>query len=144
MRLHLFAGLLIAVAVVPVAAADKDDKDKIQGAWHVVSGEDDGKNLARKDVKGTEVVITADKITVMENGKKRVMTYKLDPDKKPRHIDLTTVEGSDEGKMAPGIYDLDANRLRICFAEPGGERPKDFDPKKGSKEMRFVMRRDRK
>jgi uncharacterized protein (TIGR03067 family) len=121
---------------------DNADREKIVGNWTVVSGQEDGKALPAEKVKGSHVVITKDTITVHEeNNQKRVMSYKLDPSTTPRQIDLTTTEGSDKGKTSHGIYALEEDTLKICFALPGKDRPKEFTSKEGSKAMLFVMKR---
>jgi uncharacterized protein (TIGR03067 family) len=118
------------------------DQEKLVGTWTVVTGEEDGKALPAEKVKGKRVVITKDSITVHEdNNEKRVMSYKLDANATPKRIDMTTVEGSDKGKTSHGIYSLEGDTLKICFAQPGQERPKDFTSKEGSKTMMFVMKR---
>lgn len=124
------------------ANADNADRDRLVGNWTVVSGQEDGKALPAEKVKGSRVVITQDSWTVHEeNNQKRVMAFKIDPSTTPRHIDFTTTEGSDKGKTSQGIYSLEGDTLRIAFAQPGQDRPKDFNTKEGSKAMGFVMKR---
>jgi len=48
--------------------------------------------------------------------------------KKPKQIDAT----SQDGKVMLGIYDLGANRYKVCFAPAGKPRPNDFSSKPGS------------
>jgi uncharacterized protein (TIGR03067 family)/uncharacterized protein (TIGR03000 family) len=114
------------------------DRDRIVGNWTVVSGEDNGKPMPAEKVKGSRVTISKDNITVHEENQKRVMSYKLSQNTTPKQIDLTTVEGSEQGKTSQGIYSLDGDNLKISF---GQERPKDFATKEGSKDMTFVMKR---
>lgn len=118
------------------------DREKIVGNWTVLSGQEDGKPLPAEKVKGSRVVITKDSITVHEeNNQKQVMSYKLDPSTTPTQIDLTPTEGSEKGKTSHGIYALEGDNLKICFALPGQQRPKEFTTKEGSKAMMFVMKR---
>jgi uncharacterized protein (TIGR03067 family) len=124
-----------------VAGANAD-REKLVGDWTVLSGQENGKALPAEKVKGKRVVITKDTITVHEeNNQKRVMSYKLDATANPKQIDMTTTEGSDKGKTSHGIYALEGDSLKICFAQPGHERPKDFTTKEGSNDMMFVMKR---
>jgi hypothetical protein len=41
------------------------------------------------------------------------------------------IEGQFEGKTMLGIYDLQGDTLRFCFADPGKERPTNFTTKAG-------------
>jgi uncharacterized protein (TIGR03067 family) len=117
------------------------DQEKLLGSWTVVSGQEDGKALPPEKVKGSHVVITKDTLTCQEENQKRVMTYKLDSSTTPKQIELTTTEGSDKGKTSHGIYSLDGDALKICFAQPGNDRPKEFTSKEGSKAVSFVLKR---
>jgi len=141
-------GLLgIGIAVLTcglLLGADKAadaDRDKLQGEWVVVSGQENGKEVPAEKVKGMKMTVNQDRITVDEGKGKRVMNYKLDATQTPKAIDMTTVEGSDKGKMSQGIYELDGDKLKICFAMPDKERPKNFSPKENSQEMLFIMKR---
>src|SRR5262249_22649487 len=125
----LAAFLLFAVAL---PADDRGEQDKLQGTWAVTSGEEGGKPLPAAKVDGGQVCITKARVRVRNKEDNREMTYKLDPSKQPKTIDLTTAEGPDKGKTAHGIYVLDGDTLKICFAPPGKERPADFSTKPGS------------
>jgi uncharacterized protein (TIGR03067 family) len=117
------------------------DQEKLLGNWTVVSGQEDGKALPPEKVKGSQVVITKETLTCQEETQKRVMTYKVDSSTTPKQIELTTIEGSDKGKTSHGIYALDGDALKICFTQPGNDRPKEFTSKEGSKAMSFVLKR---
>lgn len=53
-------------------------------------------------------------------------TYRLDPSKKPRAIDLTSTSGETKGRTYLGIYELDGDALKICFSEYEQDRPREF------------------
>ena len=52
-------------------------------------------------------------------------------------------EGPGKGKTMLGIYELTGDTYKVCFALPGGERPKEFASKPGSKTMLIVMKREK-
>jgi uncharacterized protein (TIGR03067 family) len=124
-----------------VAGDAAKDQDKLQGTWKIVAGNEAGTTIPAERVKGTRMVVAGNTMSVQERGEKREMTFKLDPLKEPRAIDLTTTTGKDKGATAPGIYSLEGNTLKIAFAMPGKERPVNFAPRRGSGEMLFVMKR---
>jgi hypothetical protein len=40
-----------------------------------------------------------------------------------------------------GIYELSGDELKICLADPGADRPKEFASAKGSKATYMVLKR---
>jgi uncharacterized protein (TIGR03067 family) len=78
---------------------------------------------------------------VYEQDKQRELTFTLDVAKEPKTIDLTMVSGKEKGTISRGVYALDGNTLKICFAPPGRPRPASLLPSQGSADMLFVMKR---
>jgi RNA polymerase sigma-70 factor (ECF subfamily) len=109
----------------------KTDKEKLQGAWVPVAVVTEGKKRSEQEIKDKnfEMVFSGDKVTVPVKGDKQEVTYKLDPSKKPKHIDWQ-MPGD---KVAKGIYLLEGDTLKVCVSEDGEERPTEFESKEGSK-----------
>lgn len=124
-------------------AAVKKELELLQGAWKVTSAERDGKpdDLSKNAV----ITFTKDsKLTVkLADGKSAASSFKLDPAQKPKAIDYTPTDGPDKGKTHLGIYSLEGDTLKICRADAGKERPKDFTTKADSARMLFVLQRDK-
>jgi uncharacterized protein (TIGR03067 family) len=119
------------------------DKEKLQGTWLVVGGEERGEKIADADLKMADMrfIIEGDKIraTVGDKDKGKGGTFKLDPSKKPKEIDLI-----DDKETVKGIYSLDGDTLKLCLAKGGNDRPSDFTTKKGDGRGLFVLKRDKK
>src|SRR5206468_7845297 len=64
-------------------------------------------------------------------------TIKLDATKKPKQMDAT----STEEKVMLGIYKLDGDRYKVCFAPTGKPRPSEFASKPGSGNLLQVWKR---
>ena len=73
-------------------------------------------------LSGIKIKFVGDKLVLDLFGTKTEGTFKLDPTKKPRTIDLTL-----DDKTSQGIYELNGDSLKIVLAEPGQPRPKDFN-----------------
>ncbi len=135
-----------------VAAAPKDDAtkekppadadaDKIQGTWVAVSAEMDGKAAPAEAIKDLTLVVSADKVAFNPGGEDRQSTYKLDPTKTPKRIELTPLDGPAKGKMVHCLYELDGDRLKLCLLNGPGEEPKEFATTPGSNLRLLVLER---
>ena len=126
--LALAAGLLVAAA--PDDA--KNDLKKLDGTWVLASGENDGKKISADTLKTGQLTIDGDKHTVKVGDTTYKGTHKLDPTAKPKTIDITPTNGDNKGKTSLGIYDLDGDTLKICWAPAGKDRPTEFKSADGS------------
>jgi uncharacterized protein (TIGR03067 family) len=145
----LFAVGVAALAFLPLSAADKDkdkepaklDPAKLIGNWHFVSGEADGKKVPEDHFKDAAVEITKETLTLKTSEGDYVMKYKLDVDKSPCRISMEITKGPQgEGSKAEGIIELKDGQLKLCYPPMGGDAPKDFTSKEGSKLHSFVLK----
>ncbi|OAI48441.1 hypothetical protein AYO44_06920 [Planctomycetaceae bacterium SCGC AG-212-F19] len=154
------AGFL-AAAVLTSAQEPSQDHKAIQGTWLVVGYDQDGKQPPAEILKKMKMVIQADKITIkprlvvevvpftkdkvkfsLDDGKSDESQFKLDPSKKTKVLDLTWRGDRGETKTTKGMYLLDDNTLRICFALAHQNRPKKFPDEPKSGLVRMVLKRD--
>jgi RNA polymerase sigma factor (sigma-70 family) len=133
--------------------ADKptDDKVAIQGVWRIAGLEEGGKeapdNEETKRMKTAQMVISADKITVkMEGQEDKPCSYKIDPSKKPKELDVTPLVGPDteKDKLVPGVYSLEGDILKFCLPEPTtSTRPTEVATKDGGKTILITLKREK-
>ena len=114
-----------------------DDQEKIQGTWALASGERGGKALPDEVTKHVKLVFAGNKITTKNKERQTEATFKLDPKKVPKEIDLDM-----DGSIGKGIYQLDGDTLKIAHGEVGDARPKEF-PKMGSGLTVLVLKREK-
>jgi uncharacterized protein (TIGR03067 family) len=147
MKLHVVAVLTAAMLLLGAAAGqEKGDQDQIQGEWTIVSLESGGKKPPEEFLKEMRMIITKDQMIFAKGDKKKEpVTFKLDPGKKPKWINLTAKEAGME-IMFPGIYELKGDELKICFTaeKEKAERPKEFTSAEGSRHVLFVLKREKK
>ena len=142
-RLAPIRPLLGLLLVCPPLGADtpRGDEKQIQGKWAVVSFQDAGRRTPAP--KPDAVVIEGNKLKITEGGREQEITFTLDPSQKLKHIDLTAPRNKD--KVNLGIYELDGDKLKICFnAKPGGERSTAFESKRDTPNtVLIVLKRDK-
>ena len=138
----------IAVLLLPLAgllsAADEGTKAelaKMKGTWQGVSGEVDGRKANPMELEKTFLVIEGDRYTLQLPDAVRKGTFKIDPAKSPKQIDVTAADGPDKGKTMRGIYELKGATLRYCLAQPQKDRPTEFTSKAGSGHVLYVHKR---
>lgn len=143
------SALMIAVLVLiaPVMAQDATDKERVQleGEWSMVSGEANGVSMPEATVKTGKRIAKEGKTTISFAGRIYFKAkYRIDPTKKPKAIDYTMTEGPTKGKTHLGIYELDGDTVKFCFAAPGKDRPTEFTAKEGSQQTLSVWKRLKK
>jgi uncharacterized protein (TIGR03067 family) len=119
--------------------AGKTDQDKFQGTWTFVSGERGGKPLPGDDVKDRKITFSGNKMKMKNKDQEREVTFKLNPDKKPKEIDVDF-----DGQIGKGIYQLDGDTLKVAHGELGDPRPTEFASKADSKVTLVVLKREKK
>ena len=104
-----------------------DDLKNIQGNWQVTHSEDNGKVAPQALLNNLQMIITKKKMSLqMAGGNMYRSTFKLDATTTPKSMDMTK-----NGKTIYGIYEIQGDTLRMCFAKESQPRPTsfDFDPK---------------
>lgn len=121
MRHALALLLLVASAIAaPVPKALKKqlpDPERFVGTWDVLTTEQNGQPLANHAKVWT---IDPDLKMKSVHAGERVLnwTLKIDPDKRPKEIDIGSYKG---------VYEFDGDELRVAYTTGGG-RPTTFDP----------------
>ena len=130
-------------------ADDKADLEKevrkFQGTWTFESSETGGKELPADQLKGLILIFEGAKHTVKKGDEViQVGTQKLDPSKSPKSIDVTVTQGPNKGAVMLGIYEIDADTLKVCFVPQGKKRPTEFKSAPGSENFVNVHKRVKK
>lgn len=125
----LLALLVLALPLCTAAASVPRDEYEVErtdleGTWRVIVvkiGEEE--SSVPKGEEDWCLVVKQNRVTVTTI--KDRWFYRIDPGRKPAHIDRLA-DGTPGAKVVNrGIYRLSGNRLTICWGA-GGSRPKDF------------------
>ena len=136
-------GMPVAVLVILAIAnrlpgqeggAKKTEAKELNGVWKAESLATDGKELDKEVFDKWRWVVEGDKMTWSDGrGVEVIETFVVNPDKKPKEIDLTVTDGDDKGKQNKAIYSLEGDVLTICKPVGyGKERPTTFVSTPGS------------
>ena len=143
--------LLTGIAVLAAAddekqTAIKKDRKQYEGTWRVVSLEINGNKSTEEDANKITVANKADGVWILEVDGKKITegTSELDPTRKPKTIDFMETEGDNKGRIVLGIYELEDNTRKLCYAQPGKDRPAEFAAPAGSGHTLVVFKREKK
>jgi uncharacterized protein (TIGR03067 family) len=138
-------GALLLAGAEGGQEAVKKEMAQLEGEWSMVSAEANGQALPPESVKGAKRVAKDGETTITIGGQVFFKAkFTVDPTKKPKAIDYTMTEGPTKGKTHLGIYELEGDTVKFCFAAPGKERPTEFSAKEGSEQTLSVWKRDKK
>ncbi len=140
--------LLVFSSMTSLGADDtQKDLQRLQGTWSVVECIGDGRALSKK---------LRDQMTITFKGKKILVgggvdifkgsfTFKIDPKKKPKAIDIVALDGPLKGKGVEAIYEVTGDGLKLCLPiREGKNRPTEFESPEGLGYGLFVLLRVKK
>jgi uncharacterized protein (TIGR03067 family) len=129
----LACGLCLSLGMAAPAADDKDDTKQIQGTWVVDPAtfaevkDEKTRKEAIKQSKSVRIIFEGDNFTLKHPpGNEEKGEFRLDPSKKPKHIDL--------GGGVQGIYELKGGTLKLCW---------DQQSKTNGRPTKFSLRQDK-
>jgi uncharacterized protein (TIGR03067 family) len=137
--------LFIAAVLSASGRATNSDLDNLQGTWVLVAMERDGEDVSAEDFVNWKAVYEQNRITLRIGDRvRRRGIITLDPGRVPKTIDTKDQDGPYADQTVPGIYSLEGDTLKLCFAHPGAERPRHFSTKDGSAFLYCVYKRQKR
>lgn len=125
-------GLFLVLAGA-CSTAPKDPTAVLQGVWNCQSASVNGTPLDPEIVNSLRLTLTRDHYkTERGNDVLFESTYRVNAKRRPREISMVATEGPLAGKEGLGIYSLEGDLLRLCYAMPGARRPTNFVSGPGS------------
>jgi uncharacterized protein (TIGR03067 family) len=148
MRRHvvtiLVAGLLIGTSPAPKTDAERDG-ELLRGDWQLISCEDQG--VKENYTRSLLVTFDPDGFTAKVDDAVFKGTFKLDPSRTPKSIDLKVTKGLEnfpklkEAELR-GIYKLGGDKLKWCSAKVNlKDRPTEFVTRVGDQHVLAVFKR---
>ena len=127
--------------------AVKKELAKMQGVWHVVSGEENGDLVSEYVVKHLKWAITGDQLIfsgiapLTDKASKLAIT--IDASTTPKCIDYKIVVGSWKDTVFVAVYEWKGDELKVCIHLGSANRPVEFGTKAGSNKIQFVLKREK-
>jgi uncharacterized protein (TIGR03067 family) len=107
----------------------KKELKLFQGKWKAIAATGfNGEALTDQDLQSTTLVVEGDKFTMKTAEITIEGTFKIDPTRKPKTIDV--ILKTDKDNPLQGIYEQVGDTRKSCFSERAG-RPDGFMKKKG-------------
>ena len=120
------AGTKLFLVIYKKDDAVEKDLQKLQGNWTVISIEVNGNKVPEDKIGDPKAVFKGERYSIHDFR----LSVKIDPTKKPKTINMDGKDGNGNPLTMIGIYELEGDRLKICFAKPGEkERPSTFETK---------------
>ena len=125
--------LAVAVSLTACAASNQADLNALQGNWKPVSAELAGQPVADTVLKTISLKLESGRYEVFVGSSPDRGTYLLDETTQPKGMTVTGTDGPNKGKTFPCIYEVQGDRLRICYDLSGTKRPTEFKSLAGTK-----------
>lgn len=126
------ATVLTAGTLSLIAADDSKKPDvakKILGTWQLTKGVVGGNPFPEELVKKLQLELTEGKYKLIGAESPDEGTWKIDLGKKPFAMDVKGTDGPNKGKTYPCIFELDGDKLKVCYDLSSKKRPEKFESK---------------
>lgn len=114
---------------------------KLEGTWIVIAKESNGVKSGDDAVNALGKVTLKDGKYTWDSGDGGSMV--IDPTKKPKHVDYAIVDDQGIVHTYLGIYELDGDTFKDCYAPPGEARPTEFKTAADSGHVMMVHKREK-
>ena len=99
--------------------AIRDELNRFEATWKFVSIDVDGRSIAAERFGEDRLILKGKEFTTTVGGNTTTGTFKIDPTASPKTIDITFADGPGKDNTQKGIYELDGDTQKICWAAPG-------------------------
>lgn len=126
---------ILTVGMLCAAQPAEDEKSKVTkkllGTWQLQKGAVGGIEMPEDAAKKLSLDLTEGKYVLKGAKGPDEGSWKIDVAKKPYAMDIKGENGPNKGKTFLCIFELDADKLKVCYDLAGKKRPTKFEsPKK--------------
>jgi len=125
----LIAALMVVGSILVGDGKNDDISKKLIGTWQLTRGVVGGNALPAEAVKSIRLELTDGRYRLTGAESPDEGTWTLHPDEKPLGMDVKGTNGPNKGKTFLSIFELDGDRMKICYDLSGRTRPTRFESK---------------
>ncbi len=133
MRMKTAFSFSICLALMSCQGQPPEKDPALIGNWLLLQINRGGKDIDLDHLEGAVRKIGKRTYTITPTrGNTITGKYTINPEAKPRTIEMLVDNGRFKGKTLKGIYRVVGDKLTISFGGPGEGRPEAFDSKPGT------------
>ena len=139
MSLRFRIAIIAWVACMSTVIAD-EAPSKLDGVYSIVAGEKNGTEIPADKLMGSIIKFDGESVLGTDKDKKEFFgcTFQIDKTTTPYTISMTSTSPM-KGEKAVGIIEIKGDSVKLCYALPGGDAPKEFKTKE--KQHCFTLKR---
>jgi uncharacterized protein (TIGR03067 family) len=119
--------------------AVRDELKRFEATWKFVMIDVEGRKIPAERFGEDRLVLKGKQFTTTIGGTTTEGFFKIDPTASPKTIDITFTDGPGKDNTQKGIYELDGDTQKICWAAPGKPRPTEFEAKPRSARILQIL-----
>ena len=104
--------------------------DGLDGTWVPIAADVSGQALVVRELRVARLVLDRGGYEIIDRAEHVVDSgdYRVDIDSVPQAIDIVGVSGPNAGRTMHAIFELDGDRLKVCYDLESAERPHAMRP----------------
>jgi uncharacterized protein (TIGR03067 family) len=135
--------VVLLPAVWAAAADPADDVKRLQGTWRPVKAAVGDSLLPPETLAHIELAIDGSRYVATVGESVDKGSFKIDPSKSPKSMDLVAADGATSGKTTLAVYELEGDTLTICYSLDEGVRPTELKTGGSMQRVLVTYRRQR-
>jgi uncharacterized protein (TIGR03067 family) len=143
-------GFTLGLSLLLGSARAADD-DVIKGTWKFTTINAGGVPVPEQVTKALELELSKGELVLSGPVLNETIKSKVTLDEKARSFDFEPTTGPEKGRVSKGLYELKVAKgnggekvtMRIYFASPGGERPKNFEEEVAEGHFLWVLEKSK-
>ena len=98
---------------------------ELDGTWVPIAADVSGQELAVRELRVARLVLDRGGYEIVDRAEHVVDRgdYRIDRDSVPQALDIVGVSGPNAGRTMLAIFELDGDRLKVCYDLESAQRP---------------------